>query len=131
MSVWTKVQNRALYENVNMEIFKEALLEMEITLNNDVKEISNAYGKSKVDAGIIFKGNPTSLGIVKNPKGGITLIGDTWKSGIVGDKQADKLINMMSQAYQKVKIKKELETQGWIINEVKKQDKIVLECMQY
>lgn len=131
MSVWTKVQNRALYENVNMDIFKEALAEMDITLDYGIKEISNSYGKSKVDAGIIYKNNKTSLGITRNSKGGISLVGDTWRSGIVGDKQADKLINMMSQAYQKVRLKKELELQGWVVNTVKKEDKIVLECMQY
>lgn len=131
MSVWTKVQSRALYENVNMEVLEEALLGMEIKLDKNVKEISNAFGKSKVDAGLVYKGNQTSLGISRNSKGGISLIGDTWRSGIVGDKQADKLINMMSQAYQKVRLKKELELQGWIVNEVKKEEKIVLECMQY
>ena len=131
MSVWTKVQNRALYENVDMAIFTEALAEMEITLDYGIKEISNSYGRSKVDAGIIYKNNKTALGITRNTKGGISLVGDTWRSGIVGDKQADKLINMMSQAYQKVRLKKELELQGWVVNTVKKEDKIVLECMQY
>lgn len=131
MSVWTKVQNRALYENVDMDIFKEALAEMDITLDYGIKEISNSFGRSKVDAGIIYKNNKTSLGITRNSKGGISLVGDTWRSGIVGDKQADKLINMMSQAYQKVRLKKELELQGWVVNTVKKEDKIILECMQY
>ncbi len=131
MSVWTKVQNRALYENVDMAIFTEALAEMEITLDYGIKEISNSFGRSKVDAGIIYKNNKTALGITRNTKGGISLVGDTWRSGIVGDKQADKLINMMSQAYQKVRLKKELELQGWVVNTVKKEDKIVLECMQY
>lgn len=131
MSVWTKVQNRALYENVDIDIFKEALAEMDITLDYGIKEISNSFGRSKVDAGIIYKNNKTSLGITRNSKGGISLVGDTWRSGIVGDKQADKLINMMSQAYQKVRLKKELELQGWVVNTVKKEDKIVLECMQY
>ena len=131
MSVWTKVQNRALYENVDMDIFKEALAEMDITLDYGIKEISNSFGRSKVDAGIIYKNNKTSLGITRNSKGGISLVGDTWRSGIVGDNQSDKLINMMSQAYQKVRLKKELELQGWVVNTVKKEDKIVLECMQY
>lgn len=131
MSVWTKVQNKALYENVDMTIFTEALAEMNITLDYGVKEISNSFGRSKVDAGIIYNNKKTALGITRNTKGGISLVGDTWKSGIVGDKQADKLINMMSQAYQKVRLKKELELQGWVVNTVKKEDKIVLECMQY
>lgn len=131
MSVWTKVQSKVLYENVDMGILKEALLEMEVTLDDSIKEISNSFGRSKVDAGLLFKNQQTALGIAKNAKGGITLVGDTWKSGIVGDKQADKLMNMMSQVYQKVKLKKELELQGWDVNVVKKEDKIVLQCMQY
>lgn len=131
MSVWTKVQNRALYENVNIDIFKEAIAELDLTLDYGVTEISNSYGKSKVEAGLLYKGNKTALGIQINAKKGISLVGDTWQSGIVGDKQADKLINMMSQAYQKVRLKKELELQGWLVNTVKKDNKIVLECTQY
>lgn len=131
MSVWTKVQNRALYENVDMDVLTEALSELELTLDHGVKEISNSYGKSKVEAGLLYKGNQTALGIQVNANKGISLVGDTWRSGIVGDKQADKLINMISQAYQKVKLKKELELQGWLVNTIKKEDKIVLECVQY
>ena len=131
MSVWTKVQNKALYENVDMEILTEALAEMNVTLDHSIKEVSNAYGKSKVDACLRHNGNMTSLGIVKNSKNGISLVGDTWKSGIVGDRQANKLIDMISQRYQKIKIKRDLELQGWVVDVIEKQDKIVLECMQY
>ena len=45
--------------------------------------------------------------------------------------EANKLINLMAQVYQKTKVKKELELQGWQVTEVKKEDKIVLQCMQY
>lgn len=132
MSVWTRVQNKALYEGVDMNILEEALAEMNITLNYNVKEIENAYGVSKVDAALVNKDNEvTSLGIVRNEKGGISLVGDTWQSGIIGDRQANKLIDLISQSYQKIKIKKDLELQGWMVNTVKKEDKIVLECIQY
>lgn len=132
MSVWTRVQNKALYEGVDMNILEEALAEMNITLNYNVKEVENAYGSSKVDAALVNKDNEvTSLGIVRNEKGGISLVGDTWLSGIVGDRQANKLIDLISQSYQKIKIKKDLELQGWMVNTVKKEDKIVLECIQY
>ena len=132
MSVWTRVQNKALYEGVDMNILEEALAEMNITLNYNVKEVENAYGASKVDAALVNKYNEvTSLGIVRNEKGGISLVGDTWQSGIIGDRQANKLIDLTSQSYQKIKIKKDLELQGWMVNTVKKEDKIVLECIQY
>ena len=132
MSVWTRVQNKALYEGVDMNILEEALAEMNITLNYNVKEVENAYGASKVDAALVNKYNEvTSLGIVRNEKGGISLVGDTWQSGIIGDRQANKLIDLISQSYQKIKIKKDLELQGWMVNTVKKEDKIVLECIQY
>lgn len=132
MSVWTRVQNKALYEGVDMNILEEALAEMNITLNYNVKEVENAYGASKVDAALVNKDNEvTSLGIVRNEKGGISLVGDTWQSGIIGDRQANKLIDLISQSYQKIKIKKDLELQGWMVNTVKKEDKIVLECIQY
>ena len=131
MSVWTKVQAKALYKDVDMNILEEALLSMGITLDKNVKEVSNAFGKSKVYASLVNKGKQTALGIIRNANGGITLAGDTWKSGIVGDKEANKLINLMAQVYQKTKVKKELELQGWQVTEVKKEDKIVLQCMQY
>lgn len=131
MSVWTKVQSRVLHENVDMEILKEALAEMKVSLDQSVKQVGNAYGTSKVDAALVYDNKVTSLGIIINAKKGISLVGDTWKSGIVGDRQANKLIDMISQMYQKIRLKKELEMQGWCVNTVKKQDKIVLECIQY
>lgn len=131
MSVWKKVQSKVLYENVDKGILKEALSEMNVTLDETIKEVNNAYGRSKVDAGLIYNNKTTALGIVFNQKNGISLVGDTWQSGIVGDKQADKLINMISQMYQKVKLKKELELQGWNVEVIKRQDKVVLECTYF
>lgn len=132
MSVWTRVQNRALYEGVDMKLLEEALSDMNITLDYNVKEIRNAYGSSKVEAALVNKDKcVTSLGIARNEKGGISLVGDTWQSGIVGDREANKLIDLISQAYQKVKIKRDLELQGWMVNTIKKNDKVVLECIQY
>ena len=78
-----------------------------------------------------FKGNETALGIVRNAAGGIDLLGDTWRSGIVGDKQQDKLVNMMSQVYQKHKLKRDLELQGWTVETVQKGNKIELEITQW
>ena len=131
MSVWRRVQNKALYENVDPIFLKEALADLNIGLDESVKKINNAYGQSNVDAQLVYNNKVVSLGIVYNTRKGIEIIGDTWRSGIVGDNQADKLIDMISQSYQKVKLKKELERQGWSVNVVKKQDKITLECVQF
>lgn len=134
MSVWTRVKSKTLDEKVDMKIFETAIAtEMELTLDYSVKEIKNSYGKSKVDAMIKNKGNNTALGILRNSKGGIDIVGDTWQSGIQGisDKSHTKLINMLSQVYQKHKMKKDLELAGWEVKTVKKDNKIVLECTQW
>lgn len=134
MSVWTRVKSKTLDEKVDMKIFETAIAtEMELTLDYSVKEIKNSYGKSKVDAMIKNKGNNTALGILRNSKGGIDIVGDTWQSGIQGisDKSHTKLVNMLSQVYQKHKMKKDLELAGWEVKTVKKDNKIVLECTQW
>lgn len=131
MSVWTKVKTKVLEKSVDMEIFKEAMKDLELTLDYSVKEVKNSFGKSSVDAGLAYQGKLRSLGIIRNAEGGIDLLGDTWKSGIVGDKQADKLVNMMSQAYQARKLKKDLELQGWDVKAVKKNNKIELDITQW
>lgn len=131
MSVWTKVQTKVLAKAVDMKLFEEALKDLELTLDYTEKEIKNSFGKSRVDAMLKFQGNKTALGVVRNAEGGIDLLGDTWRSGIVGDKQQDKLVNMMSQVYQKHKLKRDLELQGWDVKTVKKGNKIELEITQW
>ena len=131
MSVWTKVQTKVLAKSVEMKLFEEALKDLELTLDHSKTEIKNSFGKSRVDAMLRFKGNETALGIIRNAEGGIDLLGDTWRSGIVGDKQQDKLVNMMSQVYQKHKLKRDLELQGWTVETVQKGNKIELEITQW
>lgn len=131
MSVWTKMKSAVLEEKVNLETFTEAMKTLEITMDFSTKEIGNAYGKEKVDAMLKHKNNKTSLGIIQNAKGGIDLVGDTWRSGIVKDNQHGKLLDMMAQAYQVYKTKKQLELAGWTLTETKKENKVVLECTQW
>ena len=131
MSVWTRMKSQVLEEKVNMEYFTEAMKELEITLDFSVKEISNYYGSDKVDAMIRYQGNSTALGILQNAKGGVDVLGDTYRSGIVKDKQHGKLVNMMAQAYQTYKTKKQLELAGWTVTTKKVEDKIELTCEQW
>lgn len=131
MSVWTKVKSEVLKENVNMEYFQEAIKELGLSLDFSKTEISNAYGKDKVNAMLRYQGQETALGIIINTKGGIDLVGDTWRSGIVGDKKHDAVANMMSQSYQAYKTKKQLELNGWNVVTTKKENKVVLECTQW
>jgi hypothetical protein len=129
MSVWTRVQTKVLNENVDMGILEEALNDLELSLDKTVTRVENSYGHSSVTAGLKYKGRNIDMGIVVNSKKGITLAGDTYRSGIVGDNQADKLINMISQAYQKVKLTRDLELEGWTITSKNVDGKIVLDCI--
>lgn len=131
MSVWTKVQTKVLARDVDMKLFEEALTDLELTLDFGTKTIKNGFGNSTVDAALKYKGELKTLGIVRTPEGGIDLLGDTWRSGIVGDKQANKLVNMMSQAYASRKLKKELEATGWDVVSKKVGNKIELEITQW
>lgn len=131
MSVWTKVKSEVLKENVNMEYFKEAIKEIGLSLDFNKTEIKNSYGREKVNAMLRFQSRETALGIIHNSKGGIDLVGDTWRSGIVKDNQHSTLANMMAQAYQVYKTKKQLELNGWSVTSTKKENKVVLECTQW
>lgn len=131
MSVWTKVKTKVLEKNVDMDLFVEAMKELELTLDYSKTELKNSFGRSKVDAMLRYQGNETALGILRTPEGGVDLLGDTWRSGIVKDKEHGKLVNMMSQAYQAHKLKVELEATGWDVVTVKKDNKIKLSCTQW
>lgn len=131
MSVWTKVKSEVLKEKVNMDYFKKAIKEIGLELDFNKTEIGNAYGREKVEAMLKFNGRETALGIVHNTKGGIELVGDTWRSGIARDGGHTSVANMMAQAYQSYKTKKQLEMNGFNVVSTKKDNKIVLECTQW
>lgn len=131
MSVWTKVKTKVLERNVDQKLFEEAMRDLDLTLDYSKTELKNSFGKSTVDAMLRYQGNETALGILRNPEGGIDLLGDTWRSGIVKDKEHDKLVNMMSQAYQAHKLRVELERAGWDVKTLKKDNKIQLDITQW
>lgn len=130
MSVWTKIKTRILSENVDIEMLEESLNTLELSLDKTVNKIANNYGHSNVTAGLKYKGKNIDVGIVVDSKKGVTLAGDTYKSGIVGDNQIEKLMNMISQAYQKLKLTRELEIEGWTVTSKTVKDKIVLDCIR-
>lgn len=131
MSVWTRVRSQVLEKDVNMEYFKNAIKEIDLELDFTKKEIQNAYGSERIDAMLRYKGKETTLGIIQNSKGGIELAGDTWRSGIAGDKAHTTVSNMMAQAYQVYKTKKQLELNGWSVVSKKVKDQVVLTCEQW
>ena len=122
MSVWTRVRSQVLEKDVNMEYFKNAIKEIDLELDFTKKEIQNAYGSERIDAMLRYKGKETTLGIIQNSKGGIEL---------AGDKAHTTVSNMMAQAYQVYKTKKQLELNGWSVVSKKVKDQVVLTCEQW
>lgn len=131
MSVWTRVKTEVLSKNVDMDIFVEAIKDLDLELDFSRTRISNYYGHEKVDAAFKFKKKDVNLGIIKNKNKGLEIAGDTWQSGIVKDNQHDKLVNMISQVYQSHKLKKDLELAGWDVVVTKKDNKIELESTMW
>lgn len=131
MSKWTRVQTKALEENVDMKIFEEAIKDLDLTLDYSQTTIENAYGRGKVNAMLKHKGNITALGIIITEKKGIELSGDTWGSGIVGDNNHNSLVEMLGQAYHAHRIKRDLIAQGWVVTTKKVKDEIKLTCIEY
>lgn len=126
MSVWTSVETEGL-KKVKMLEFKEALKELELELDSRT-EIQNLYGSDTVDYGLTYKGMPKDLGIRLNADKDVTLVGDTYRSDIVGDNSLQELSNLMNQRYQKVLLEKRLKREGWRIKTTVKNGKIVLDC---
>lgn len=114
MSCWRSYKCSVL-QDVKMKFLREACKEMNIVLDNDIKQIS-AYGNSaKVDCGFLRGKTRLPLGFVfekKNNKTKVTLEGDFWGTGI--DEMT--FINELSQRYQKIKITTELERHGYSVS---------------
>lgn len=131
MSKWTRVKTEALEEKVDMKVFEEAIKDLDLALDYSKTTIKNSYGTGKVNAMLRHQGKETALGIIITEKQGIELSGDTWRSGIVGDNNHKSLIEMMSQAYDAHRIKRDLIAQGWTVTTKKVNEEIKLTCVQY
>lgn len=127
MSVWTRVQSQGL-KDVKMKEFVKALDELELKLD-DRKIIKNYYGEDIVDNGLKYRGREIDLGIKKEPNGYLSLVGDTYNSGIVSDNCAEELLNLINQRYQKVILEKKLKREGWNVKTTIDNKKIKLVCV--
>lgn len=121
MSVWKRIESKALDAGVKRDVLERALNEIGIGLDYKTKEIRNAYGKDMVDAALVNlqnKNKSKSMGIKFTKKGGVTLVGDIWGTGFGTDGKQEALLNKIAQAYQKTNVIETVEENGWTIENV-------------
>lgn len=138
MSVFKKVTAKGLDEKVNMGILEKSLGELNLTLDESIKTVSNAYGKAIVDYALVNNGRVTSLGLKANGKGGFSLEGDPFGAKIknrfgetIFDGQHQEVVNAISQLYQKNLMIYNLKRNGWdvkVADSIKNKKDIVLTC---
>lgn len=131
MSKWVEYQKEAL-KDVRPELLEEALEEIGLGINHNVKKIS-AYGSgAQVDFCITKDGEDLSLGIKLIEEDGKTnaeIRGDFWGTGI----DQEEFSNLVSQYYQKHRIVNTLEANGIMIDKISntKKNEIVLDISMY
>ena len=134
MSHLSKYESTVLL-NTDKYLLEDALEELGITLNSNIKTIRNAYITTKVDAAFIKNGKLLPLGIQyeKTNKGINTIIvGDYFGTGINEFTFTDKVC----QLYKKHEIIFKCKMQGWTINKEditidSKTDEIVINASRY
>ena len=120
MSVWKRIESKALEANVKKDVLETALADLGIGLDYNTKTIRNGYGEDKVDAAFVNLANNrvTSLGVVFNKKGGVELYGDIWNTGFGRDGKQEDLLNKIAQTYQKANVLQVVEQNGWTIENI-------------
>ena len=118
MSVWKSVKNNTMEKAVNMEMLEAALNAMGISLDYSVNEISNTWGHQSCTAAFVWDGKVLSLGIQQDENGGITLVGDTWGTGLGGDGKQDALMNRIAQNYNSELYQDRLAFMGFSVDDV-------------
>ena len=118
MSVWKSVKNNTMEKAVNMEMLEAALNAMGISLDYSVNEISNTWGHQSCTAAFVRDGKVLSLGIQQDENGGITLVGDTWGTGLGGDGKQDALMNRIAQNYNSELYQDRLAFMGFSVDDV-------------
>lgn len=132
MSIWKKLESKILESNVNERLLREALGDLNISLDTKIKTIRNSYGEDSVDAGFVYNKRPVSLGIRYNKNKGIELIGDIFNTGLGRDGKQEGLLNKIAQSYQKRHIINRLETNGWTVESIEvKEEKIIIDAVQF
>ena len=117
MSVWKQVKVDVLNKNVNERLLVQALNDLGIGINKDVKTIRNSWGHDTCDFALVNKGKVTSVGMRWTKGKGLELVGDTFCCGFEGvsDKGQEKLMNMIAQAYQVRHIKQQMQLNNWTV----------------
>ena len=134
MSVWKKIESKVMDKNVSRSTLAKALEKMNITLDDSVKTISNAYGSDTCDAALINNANPSrvSLGVKFNAQGGVELVGDIWGTGLGNDGGQEGLLDRIAHHYQVENITEQLSMSNWCIEStVDKNGKTIMEVVQY
>ena len=118
MSVWKSVKNNTMDKAVNMEMLETALNAMGVSLDYSVNEISNTWGHQSCTAAFVKDGKVLSLGVQQDTNGGITLVGDTWGTGLGGDGKQDALMDRIAQNYNSELYQDRLAFMGFSIDDV-------------
>ena len=118
MSVWKSVKNNTMDKAVNMEMLETALNAMGVSLDYSVNEISNSWGHQSCTAAFVKDGKVLSLGVQQDANGGITLVGDTWGTGLGGDGKQDALMDRIAQNYNSELYQDRLAFMGFSIDDV-------------
>ena len=118
MSIWKSVKNNTMEKAVNMEMLEAALNTMGVSLDYSVNEISNTWGHQSCTAAFVRDGKVLSLGVQQDENGGITLVGDTWGTGLGGDGKQDALMDRIAQNYNSELYQDRLAFMGFSIDDV-------------
>lgn len=137
MSVFAKTKSEVFKKGVDMGILNESLKELNLSLNESIKEVRNSYGHAKVDMAILNNGEVTSLGFVRTANGGLILEGDPFKCNIkdrFGNKISDgghqKILDAIAQIYQKNLTVRTLMLNGWSTTVSNKNKDIIINCIK-
>ena len=120
MSIWKSVKNNTMEKAVNMEMLETALNAMGVSLDYSVNEISNTWGHQSCTAAFVKDGKVLSLGVQQDANGGITLVGDTWGTGLGGDGKQDALMDRIAQNYNSELYQDRLAYMGFSVEDVSK-----------
>ena len=134
MSVWKSVKNNTMEKAVDMEMLERGLEAMGVSLDYTVNSISNSWGHEECTAAFVKDGKVLSLGIQQDENGGITLVGDTWGTGLGGDGKQDALMNRIAQNYNSELYQDRLVDMGYDIDSVevdKETGEIVITAVQF
>ena len=132
MSHWRTYKAEVL-KDVDKDILKKALAEMGLEMDENIKVVDNAYGSSRVDAGLKKNGEQISVGLNFNDNGdGTTQLevnGDFHGTGL----NERTFVDELSQTYQKHNVIEQCENNGWIVEsvELNENGEIEIEAFQW